>query len=202
MMKRMSLLLGMVTVVSLSAAIEVKKNALDDVLQSASRVYCDAQTVFQLSTAGQTLAQWSDAKNKELNDFAGKKQAELKKKEQEIMASNVTPDQIPLKKLELEHLQRQAALDIERMKTQLEAELSNKMKTAEADIKKTISSVASEKGWLEVVNKSEATALFFSPKLDATSTILEAFNKDTRAAAAKEILRTDSQEKTAALLKA
>jgi len=198
----MSLLLGMVSVFSLNAAIEVKKNALDDILPNASRVYVDAQSVFQLSTAGNTLAQWSDAKNKELNEFANKKQAELKKREQEIMASNITPDQVPLKKLELEHLQRQATLDIERMKTQLEVELSNKMKTAEADIKKTISNLATEKGWLEVVNKSEATALFYSPKLDATATVLEAFNKDSKLAAAKEVLRSDSQEKTTALLKA
>jgi Skp family chaperone for outer membrane proteins len=201
MMKKMSLLLGLIAAASITVA-DAKKESVQNVLQNASRVYCNPQTVFQLSSAGQDIAHWSAEKNKMLQEVVNKEQKNLQTKEQEIAASQPTADQIPLKKLELEHIQRQATLNIEKMKTQLEAELNGKMKTVEAEIKKTISEIATQNNWAEVLNPSDTNALYFAPSLDVTTKVLEAFNKDTRAKAAKDILRSDSQKTATDILKA
>jgi len=213
MMKKMSLLLGLIAAVSITAADAKKdfiqntvanasKDFIQNTLTNASRVYCNPQTVFQLSSAGQDIAHWSAEKNKILQDVVNKEQKNLQTKEQEIAASQPTADQIPLKKLELEHIQRQATLNIEKMKAQLESELNGKMKTVEAEIKKTISTIATENNWSEVLNPSDTNALYFAPELDVTSKVLEAYNKNTRAKVAKDMLRSDSQKTATDILKA
>lgn len=168
----------------------------------ANRVYCDVQKVFQLSAAGQELAKWSDGKNAELNQLLSTKQADLRQQEQVIASSKLPEDVAQLKALNLEHAKRQASLDIEKTKADMEAQLSQKMKHLEDQIRNTIKTVAVEQKYDEVVPTSQATALFFSEKLDKTPEFLEAFNKASRAEAAKAVLRSPDSAKAPEFLKA
>ena len=63
-MKKMSLLLAMLATVSVNA------NPTEVMLgtqENLDRVYVDVNAIFQQSSAGQEVARWSEAKNKELN---------------------------------------------------------------------------------------------------------------------------------------
>lgn len=194
----MSLLLAMLATVSVNA------NPTEVMLgtqENLDRVYVDVNAIFQQSSAGQEVARWSEAKNKELNSLVSTKQADLRPLEQELASGLIPADAIPVKTVQLEHAKRQASLDVERTKAEMEAELGKKMQNVEKEIRATIKTVANQKKWNEVVNKDEAKTLFFSDKLDATKTILEAFNDNTRANAAKNVLRADTT-KAPTLLKA
>ena len=191
MMKKMSLLLSMLAVISLNAA---DTKTTDATQTNLDRVYVDVNQIFQQSSAGQEVARWSEAKNKQLNTLLSTKQADLRAFEQEIMSGTVAPEAVQTKTAQLELKKREASLAIESTKLEMESELGQKMRSVEQDIRSTIKTVANEKNWNEVVNKDEAKTLFFSDKLDATKTILEAFNKSTRADAAKAMLRADSSK--------
>ena len=166
------------------------------------RVYCDVQKVFQNSSAGQELAKWSELKNSELNQLLSAKQADLRKTEQELASGKLPEDLAQLKTLNLEHAKRQASLDIERTKADMEAQLSQKMRLLEGNIRETIKAVALEQKYNEVIPTSQATALFFSEKLDKTPEFLEAFNKASRAEAAKSLLRSPDSAKAPEFLRA
>ncbi len=195
-MKNVSLLGCAFAAFSLGAA------AVEIPVEPIQRVYCDVQKVFQQSAAGQELAQWSDRKNKELNELLSTKQNELRKSEMELASAKLPDDLTQLKTLNLEHAKRQASLDVERTKAEMERELALKMRTLEDQIRATIKTVAVEKKWDEVVPTSQTTALFFSEKMDKTTEFLEAFNKSTRAEAAKAVLRAPDGAKAPEILRA
>lgn len=188
----MSLFLSMLAAVSLTAAptpAEALKTATQENLE---RVYVDVNAIFQQSSAGQAIGRWSEAQNKQLNSLLSTKQADLRKLEQELMSGLLPEESVTAKSAALELEKRKAELEVQSTKLAMETELGKKMKIVEKDISDTIQNVAAQKNWLEVVNKNEAKALFFSPKLDATNTILAEFNNKTRADAAKEVLRSDA----------
>jgi len=193
-MKKLSLVCCTFAALSLAAA--------EPTNEPIQRVYCDVESVFQNSAPGLELAKWSQEKNAQLNELLSTKQNELRKAEQELAASKLPQDVAQLKALNLEHAKRQASLDIEKTKAAMEAELSQKMKAIEANIKNTIKTVAVEKRYDEVIPTSQATALFFSEKLNKTPEFLEAFNKTSRAEAAKAVLRSPDSAKAPEFLKA
>ena len=163
----------------------------------ATRVYCDVQKIFEQSAAGQELSHWNQLKTQELNSLLTTEQTKLRKLEQEISASNLPEDAARLKSFDLEHAKRLASLQIEKTKNEMEQQLAQKMKSVEAKIQDAIKTVAVEHKWSEVCPKAATTALFVAPELDKTDTILEAFNRASRAEAAKAVLRTDAKTLTA-----
>jgi Skp family chaperone for outer membrane proteins len=191
-MKKMSLFLSMLAAVSLTAAPLITEAPKTSTQENLERVYVDVNKIFQQSSAGRAIGTWSEAKNRELNTLLTAKQADLRKMEQEILSGLLPEESVTAKTAALELEKRKAELEVQSTKLAMETELGQKMKTVEKDISSTIQQVAAQKNWLEVVNKNEAKALFFSPKLDATETILAEFNNKTRADAAKEVLRSDS----------
>lgn len=193
-MKKLSLVCCTFAALSLAAA--------ETTNEPIQRVYCDVESVFQNSAPGLELAKWSQEKNAQLNELLSTKQNELRKAEQELATSKLPQDVAQLRALNLEHAKRQASLDIEKTKAAMEAELSQKMKSIEANIKNTIKTVAVENKWDEVLPKNQTSTLFFSEKLDRTSAILEAFNKASRAEAAKAVLRSPDSAKAPEFLKA
>ena len=76
------------------------------------------------------------------------------------------------------------------------------MRLLEGNIRETIKAVALEQKYNEVIPTSQATALFFSEKLDKTPEFLEAFNKASRAEAAKSLLRSPDSAKAPEFLRA
>ncbi len=192
-MKKMSLLLSMLAAVSFGAtdicAADIKA---EPSTQTLERVYVDVNEIFQKSSAGIDLARWSAQKNGELGALLSTKQAKLSELEKEIRSGILPEETVQQKTASLEIAKRQAELDVQSAKLGMESQLNAKMKSVEKDIRNTIKTVANEEKWLEVLSKDDTRALFFSEQLDVTEKVLEAFNKNTRADAAKSMLRGDS----------